>query len=159
VLDGGEPKLTEGQAVRKASKEKAKSSAKAPSFNGGTATEQADTVIAHGNAQYFAALSAGQLDAGPDSSNTLYQTWYGSFDQGRYDEVTQDYNGISNNLLSNQVTYDLTESGCDPDVYAYTHGGSDTVWLCSLYKSAPQIGTDCKFGTLVHEWSHAVADT
>jgi hypothetical protein len=159
VVDGGEPKLTEGQAARKSSKALAKSNAKTPNFNGGTATEQADTVIAHNNAQYFAALAASQLAAGPASTNTLYQTWFGAFDQGRYDEVTKDYNDISNNLLSNQVTYDLSGSGCQPDYFAYTHKGDSTIWLCNLYKSAAQIGTDCKFGTLIHEWSHAVAGT
>jgi hypothetical protein len=159
VVAGAEPKLTAGQAARKASQKQAKSGAKAPNFNGGTATQQAETVIAHNNAQYFAALAAGQLNAGPASTNALYQTWFGAFDQGRYDNVTKHYTDIGNTLLSEQVTYDLTGSGCQSGWFAYTHKGDRTVWLCSAYLSAPQIGTDCKFGTLVHEWSHAVSST
>ena len=57
------------------------------------------------------------------------------------------------------VTYDFSGTDCDSDVFAWTNKGSRTVHLCSLYISAPQIGTDCKFGTLVHEWSHAVSST
>jgi hypothetical protein len=75
VTNGADPKLTEGQAARKKSP-LAKSNAKAPSFNSGSTTEQADTVIAHHNAQFFCALSASQLNAGPASTNALYQTWF-----------------------------------------------------------------------------------
>jgi hypothetical protein len=75
VVDGAQPKLTSGAQAHKASAKLAKSSALAPSFNGGTDTRQADTVIAHGNAQYFAALAANQLATGPASSNALYTTW------------------------------------------------------------------------------------
>ena len=159
VVAGGEPKLTVGEKARKTSQQQPKSSARAPNFNGGTSTEQADTLIAHRNAQYFAALAASQLTSGPASTNALYQTWFGAFDQGRYDNVNKHYGDISNTLLSEQVTYDLTGTGCQPGWFAYTHKGDRTVWLCSSYLSAPQVGTDCKFGTLVHEWSHAVSST
>ncbi len=166
VVQGDAPKSTSGQLARKAEagSQLAKNNAKAPNFNGGTAAEQADTIIAHGNAQYFAALSAAQLAAGPASSNALYQTWFGAFNQGRYDEVTDDYNKISSTLANEQVTYDFTGQGhgsdtCQPGYFAFTYKGSRTVWLCGSYLSAAQIGTDCKFGTLVHEWSHAVVNT
>ncbi len=164
VVAGANPKLTSGQQARKASAKQSKSSAKAPSFNGGTATQQADTVVAHGNAQYFVALAADQLTTGPASSNALYQTWFGAFDQGRYDNVTKHYNDISNTLLNEQITYDFTGKGhgsdtCQPGDFAFTYKGDRTVWLCSSYLSAAQIGTDCKFGTLVHELSHAVSST
>lgn len=61
VAGGAAAKRTSGQAARKASPKQAKTSAKAPNFNGGTATQQADAIVAHGNAQYFAALAAAQL--------------------------------------------------------------------------------------------------
>lgn len=160
VVPGGPPKQTAGQAARQASQQaKVSAKAKAPSFNGGTSAQQDETVIAHNNAQYFAALSAGQLKATTGSTNALYTEWFGAFDQGRYDSVTKHYTDISNVLDTEQVTYDLTGTGCKPSYFAYTHKGDRTVWLCNQYLSAPQIGTDCKFGTLVHEWSHAVSST
>lgn len=162
VVPDGRPKQTDGQAVRAAEQQgpsQVKAKAKEPSFSGGTATEQADTRTAHANAQYFAAQAALQLETTPGSSNTLYTDWFGTFDQGRYDTVTDHYSDINKVLETETVTYDLTGSGCQPSWYAYTYSGSRTVWLCSQYLSAPQIGTDCKFGTLIHEWSHAVSDT
>jgi hypothetical protein len=160
VLPGDEPKPTVGERARRSETgPRAKSSAKAPTFNGGTTAEQDETTIAHGNAQYFAALAADQLRNTTASSNGLYETWFGNFDQGRYDTLTEHYEHINNVLLTEQVTYDLTRTGCKPSWYAYTYSGSRTVWLCAGYFNAQQIGTDCKFGTLVHEWSHAVSDT
>jgi hypothetical protein len=162
VTAGEEPRPTDGQLARKASAERAtlaKSAARTPNFVGGTDSERADTLIAHGNAQQFAALAASQLNSTTASTNALYETWFGAFDQGRYDNVTKHYNDISGTLLSEQVTYDLTRDDCQSDWFAFTHKGDRTVWLCNLYFSAPQIGTDCKFGTLVHEWSHAVSST
>ena len=164
VLAGGEAKETAGSTVRKAHPKQAKSSAKAPNFNGGTATQQADTVIAHDNAQVFAALSANQLDVTANGTNAAYKTWFGTFDQIRYDKIKKDYNDISGALINDQVTYDFTGTSpagdsCAPGDFAFTYKGSRTVWLCSSYLSAAQIGTDCKFGTLVHEWSHGVTST
>ena len=164
VVAGAEPKLTSGQTARKASEEQAKTSARAPNFNGATGNQEADTTLAHGNAQHFAALAAEQLEAGPARSNALYVTWFGAFDQNRYDVVTKHYKDIANALLTEQVTYDFTGKGhrsdtCDPGDIAFTYRGSRTVWLCIGYLSAAQIGTDCKFGILVHEWSHGVSST
>lgn len=160
VVPGSAPSQTAGQAARQASQQaKVSAKAKAPSFNGGTSAQQAETVIAHNNAQYFASLSAAQLKATTGSTNTLHQEWFGTFDQGRYDSVTKHYTDISNVLDTEQVTYDLTGTGCQPSYFAYTHKGDRTVWLCNQYLNAPQIGTDCKFGTLIHEWSHAVSST
>jgi len=162
VVPDGRPKQTDGQAVRAAQLQgppQAKAKAKDPSFNGGTATEQEDTRIAHANAQYFAALAVVQLSTTPGNSNTLYTDWFGTFDQGRYDTVTNHYSDINKVLETETVTYDLSGTSCQPSWYAYTYSGSRTIWLCSQYLSAPQIGTDCKFGTLIHEWSHAISDT
>lgn len=165
VVPGGEPRQTTGQAVR-ASLKQAKggpqakqAKAKAPVFNGGTTQQQDDTRIAHSNAQYYAALAIAQLASTTGASNTLYDDWFGAFDQTRYDKVSGHYSSINTLLQTEEVTYDLTGTGCNSNWYAYTYAGSRTVWLCNYYLSAPQIGTDCKFGTLIHEWSHAVADT
>jgi Lysine-specific metallo-endopeptidase len=159
VIADGQPRQTVGQAARQA-EDQAKTSAKAatPNFNGGTSAQQADTIVAHDNAQYFTALCAQQLLTTNASTNALYQKWFGAFDQGRYDTVTKHYTDISNVLDNDPVTYDLTGDGC-ANLYGYTTKGTRTVHLCSFYLSAAQIGTDCKFGTLVHEWSHAVSST
>ncbi len=48
---------------------------------------------------------------------------------------------------------------CRSNVYAYTYAGSRTIYLCGAYISAPDSGVDTKFGTLVHEMTHAVVAT
>jgi hypothetical protein len=165
VVPDRQPKPTDGHTVRsklqadKQAKEKAQFKAKDPTITGGTTTQQDDTRIAHQNAQHFAALAAQQLSSTAGASNTLYSDWFGTFDQGRYDTVTDHYSDISKVLETESVTYDFTGDQCTSSTFAYTYSGSRTVWLCGQYISAPQIGTDCKFGTLVHEWSHAVSDT
>jgi hypothetical protein len=160
VTDGGEPALTAGQAARQVStRAQVDAKAKAPGFNGGTAAQQADTVTAHTNAQYYAAVAAQQLRTTPGNSNALYKEWFGAFDQARYDAVTKHFTDISHVLDTEQVTYDLTGTDCQPSYFAHTYKGARTVWLCGLYLSASQTGTDCKFGTLDHEWSHAVCGT
>ena len=161
VEPGDAPRLTAGQAARKASRQRlaGRALARGPAFNGGTDAERGETVVAHNNAQYFAALGAARLRGGSNAARTLYGTWFGAFDQGRYDDVTDHYTEIQDALLSSARTYDLTGNGCEAGVFAYTHHGDTTVWLCSSYLSAGQFGRDCKFGTLVHEWSHAVSGT
>lgn len=134
-------------------------SARPPVFVGGTPAQQADTVIAHQNADQFAASCMGQLHGTPNDTNTLYDEWFGAFDQTRFDTVVKHFSDIYDVLQNEQVTYDLTGTGCDPSVYAYTYKGVRTVWLCSKYLSAPQTGTDSKSGTLIHELSHAVSST
>jgi len=154
VSEDGEPRLTEGETARRQSR-LADISAREPSFNGGTANEQADVTTAHNNAQYFAALAVKQLEDTAASTNALYQTWFGAFDQGRYDTVKGVFKKIRDGLLTKAVIYDLSESGCDPDWNAYTFNGSDTVWICGNFWSMPMIAVNCMFSTVLHEWSHA----
>ena len=158
VVEGMEPRLTEGQRIRKVAK-LADTSAKAPSFSGGTSSERDDVTIAHNNAQYFAALAVNQLDTTTANTNTLYQTWFGAFDQDRYDTVREMFADISDTLISKAVTYDLSGSGCGTDWNAYTYNGSSTVWTCSGFWSLPPIAIDCQCSTILHEWSHAVGGT
>jgi hypothetical protein len=160
------PKLTSGELAREAEKRtKRTRKAKGPSFNGGTSVQQTDTITAHNNAQRFAALCANQLNhTNPASANALYKTWFGAFEQSRYDNVTRHFTDIANMLQKEHVNYDFTGRSpfgdrCFPGDCAFTYKGVSTVWLCSSYVSAAQIGMDCKFGVLCHEWTHAVSYT
>ncbi len=90
--------------------------------------------------------------------NAIYTEWFGTDDVGRYQTIQDHYSRIRNRLNSPH-TYDLTPDDCSPGELAYTHDGDDTISLCSGYFSAPNTGVDSKFGTFVHEWSHAVAGT
>jgi len=163
VGDGGAPRPTAGQVVR-ASEEQPKTGARAPVFKGGTVAERADAVVAHNDAQSYAALAADQLNAAAAGGDLRYPTWFGAFDQGRYDAVMSHFTDIARILVTVQVTYDFTRVSpagysCRPGDFAFTYRNARTVWLCGGFLAAPQKGTDCKFGTLVHEWSHAISHT
>jgi hypothetical protein len=167
VIADGQPKMTSGEKARKESgspplsknSKSAKVNAKAPVFIGGNSSQQGDVTTAHQNALYFSSLSYSQMDTTTNNTNALYQTWYGAFDQGRYDEVKGDYANIANAIVNDEITYDLSGDGCDPGDYAYTYKNTRKVWLCSSFWTASQIGIDSKFGTLIHELSHAVCET
>jgi peptidyl-Lys metalloendopeptidase len=159
------PRMTSGELAREAEKRvKGTREALGPRFNGGTSSQRADTITAHNNAQRFAELAANQLNhANPANKNALYKVWFGAFDHSRYDEVTNHFSDIANMLQQEHVTYDFTGKSpgdrCFPGDAAFTYPGVRTIWLCKKYIEAPQIGTDCKFGTLIHEWTHAVSST
>jgi hypothetical protein len=92
------------------------------------------------------------------TDNSVYTEWFGADDAGRYQTIRDHYAAIHTRLI-NPHTYEGSQKDCPADAYAYTYPGSDTVWLCSLWFTAPATGTDSKFGTYVHEWSHSVAGT
>ena len=50
-------------------------------------------------------------------------------------------------------------SDCEEGDYAYTYVGSDTIYLCDEYIIAQAYGYNSKFGTIVHELTHAVVGT
>ncbi|KAL9964457.1 hypothetical protein ACROYT_G028102 [Oculina patagonica] len=49
---------------------------------------------------------------------------------------------------------------CEANIFAYTSRGTRTIYLCSEYQRAPSLsGFDTKMSTIVHELTHALADT
>jgi len=161
VEQGAEPRLTDTQKAQKAARRAAPDlTAKPPTISGGTTNQQDQMGVAHNNAQYFAALAVAQLTSGTPSTNALYQTWFGAFDQGRYDTVVKTYRDVSDTLLTETVTYDLSGSGCDPSWNAYSYaGGVHTVWTCSGFWTMGPIAIDCQFSTTLHEWTHILDNT
>ncbi|MER7046152.1 M35 family metallo-endopeptidase [Streptomyces jumonjinensis] len=167
VVPGGEPTLTSGQSARKveqarwsrAATTEPQAKSRAPAFNGGTDAERAEVTLAHDNAGYFTALALVQLQTTDPGTNALYDEWFGAYDGDRFTTVTTHFTDIDRVLRTEEITYDLTGEGCQPSYFAYTHKGGRTIWLCAQFWAASQIGIDSKFGTLVHELSHAVSFT
>ena len=129
---------------------------KAPAFVGGTGIQKAEVARAHETAYVMCDESVSELGA---SSPALYVTWFGKDDDARRKTVTTNYMDIRSTMQSEQLTYDLTGIGCQSGWYAYTYHGARTVHLCEAFWPAPATGPDSQAGTLVHEWSHAVACT
>ncbi|GAA0928198.1 hemopexin repeat-containing protein [Virgisporangium aurantiacum] len=118
-----------------------------------------DTYAAHQNLIVWldAAIRALTTWSTP-AENALYADWFGAGDASRYGIVQSRVTRIRTRLNDEHV-YDLSQTDCAPDWWAYTYHGSDTLWLCAGFFNAPPTGMDSRFGTLVHEWSHATART
>ena len=131
-----------------------------PKLVGGTSEQQKQVLNAHKIANIMTWRSVDALKNNQSAKNTRYVTWFGSYDANRFATVLTHYQQILNVLGSEPITYNCTGGGdCDPDTYAYTYPGSRTIYLCSRFWKAPFSGINTKPGTLVHELTHAVADT
>ena len=121
------------------------------SFNKCTTSQQSDLVGARSNASTYAANALSYLNS-HNSGTTRYTTWFGVFDSGRYNTVTSHYSAISNAMDTASMTFDC---GCKKKYYAYVYPNQPyTIYLCSVFWTAPATGTDSKAGTLIHETSH-----
>ncbi|WP_314252662.1 hemopexin repeat-containing protein [Streptomyces kutzneri] len=123
--------------------------------------EFAEVDAADANARAWLDAAIAELaswTAGTD--NTLYTEWFGEHDAARYKTVLDRFAG-TRAWMNTRIHYDLSPSDCRANSNAYTHLGSDTVYICPNFFRLPVTGTDARFGTIVHEWSHAspIVDT
>ncbi|MGW1957581.1 hemopexin repeat-containing protein [Streptomyces sp. NPDC001920] len=167
VVEGGEPRTTVAEKVRgelggiqpPGGPAVARVAALAPVLVGGTSDRQEMVRAAHENAGVYAHTAMQQLKSTPGSVNELSAGWFGTHDPIRYTTVQQHFTDISGAIAGQSITYDLTGAGCQPGWYAYTYKNTRKVWLCASFWSATAVGTDCQFGTVAHELSHAVSLT
>lgn len=90
------------------------------------------------------------------SKPTLYEEWFGT----PYNGVPKhDYTTMRTAMESKQFILEVNTDPTMTDCFAYTHKGDTTIYLCDLYFATKLNGTDCKVGAIVHEMSHAAADT
>lgn len=93
---------------------------------------------------------------------TLYTTWFGVRYSGYMNTVKGAYINIKSAIEAYQFTlyFDGPECVKIANVIAYTYKRSTVIYLCSIYRSEPDIkGVGTKLGTIVHELTHAVAYT
>jgi peptidyl-Lys metalloendopeptidase len=120
------------------------------SFNSCTASQQTSLITARNNAMNYAANAESYLLG--NNQGSRYTTWFGVYSSTRYNKVTNNFTAISNAMDSAQVTFDC---GCKKRYYAYVYPTQPyTIYLCSVFWTAPDTGTDSKAGTLIHEMSH-----
>jgi peptidyl-Lys metalloendopeptidase len=125
------------------------------SFSGCSSSQQSDLNTALANAVQIAATAKSALFNPPKCVQTAprYVEWFGKFTQSRFDAVKSHFDKIHDALANKDVQF-LCDCS-DPGVYAYVYATQPyKIHLCGLFWSAPQMGTDSKAGTLVHEMSH-----
>jgi hypothetical protein len=138
-----------------------------PILIGGSETQREETRRAHAQAIYKVGKACDQLHYYNPVTNSTYRKWFGNnvvlipFPSITCYEWTKSSYAIIRKVLNYPEfpllqTYDLTGTGCQPSYIAYTHKDAKTIWLCGLFWPRPTYGgPDSKFGTLIHEWSHA----
>lgn len=92
----------------------------------------------------------------------LYETWFGIRYSGYMDTVKGAFLNIKRAMETYKYTmfFDGPECAKIANVIAYTYKGSQVIYLCSLYRSEPAVkGMNTKMGTVLHEFTHAVAFT
>ena len=96
------------------------------------------------------------------SNVNLYSNWFGIRYSGYMDIVRGAFLNIKSAMERYQYTmyFDGPECVKIQNVIAYTYKGSTVIYLCSLYRGEPATkGINTKMGTVLHEFTHAVAYT
>ncbi|CAE6463617.1 unnamed protein product [Rhizoctonia solani] len=134
---------------------------RAVTFTGCNADQQSQ-IQAAATASDAMVANANSYLSGLTSGKPRYTTWFGVFDQSRYNTVASHFKSIGTDATS--MNYDctdcLTHPSMDyPNTYAYVDPGVPTkIYLCGAFWNAPTTGTDSKAGTIVHENSHFTAN-
>lgn len=125
-------------------------------FDGKTnSVDQDDATVAWMNA--YKSMVASPSDMVNNIAH--YTTWFGS---ATHKDVAKGTVEVIQKSMENEAyTVYFRGPQCTPgDDFAYTFFQSTTIYLCDLYFYAKdRYDYNTKFGTLVHELTHAVADT
>jgi peptidyl-Lys metalloendopeptidase len=165
VPGGGRRRMTRGEAARRRSRARRRGQAapetgfealgpRAPVIIGGNADRQARARQAHDNAYNLCVNALAGL-----ANDDHYNLWFGTHTAQRFQTVGNVYARIRAGMESKTFTYDLNGGGCKSGAFAHTFPDSDTIWICERFWNAPAFGPDSQSSTLVHEHSHASADT
>jgi len=132
-----------------------------PNVVGADPTQTTQILQAHQNAYNLVVAALNNLGpvGGPATTDPTYALWFGAYTDARFNIVSAVYGQVQTNFQGPAITYSTAGSNCLPNSLGYTSYGSTTIYLCSLFWSAPATGTDSQAGTLVHEHTHSDANT
>ncbi len=129
--------------------------AKLPVFKNCSQSKQDTLTNALSEAEQLCARAVNDLKNTPVSKRARaqrYTTWFGTYEQSRYDQVTSNFEKIYDALTNQTITFNCD---CSENYYAYVYPHKPyEIYLCNLFWSAPLTGTDSKAGTIIHETSH-----
>jgi peptidyl-Lys metalloendopeptidase len=126
-----------------------------PTFQSCSSTRQSSLLTATSNAQAISLKAKNYLNNVPSASRSTdpaYKTWFGAYTSTRYSNVLNNFTKINSAFATKTFVYNCS---CTDSAYAYVYANQPyKVYLCNAFWSAPNLGTDSKAGTLVHEASH-----
>lgn len=81
-----------------------------------------------------------------------YAYWFGTFNTSRWNTVKEKFRNIANLFTVGNVKFDCTmPSSCTGSYgFVYPNDNTHTIYVCTMYLSAPATGTDSRAGTLIH---------
>jgi len=85
-------------------------------------------------------------------TSPLYKTWFGTYDSGRFNTVTNCIYNLEEDYQTNGKEFYCNPSGCSPGVVAYVSSGApNTIHICQLYF---QLSNRDHIFVIVHEELH-----
>ncbi|WP_158657941.1 M35 family metallo-endopeptidase [Agarilytica rhodophyticola] len=86
------------------------------------------------------------------AAGSRYTTWFGSNNSSRYNRVRNNFYAILDATENKTVNYDCS---CNENYFAYVYPSDPyNIYLCNVFWNVPEVGTDSKAGTIIHELSH-----
>ncbi len=131
-------------------------------FENCSASQQSQINQALGQAARIAGTARNDLNNAPQSlrpNARRYREWFGQFDAGRYQTVTNRMTSIASALSNQRIGFDCDctgQQGIDPNfTFAFVFpSDAFNMTLCGAFWRARLLGTDSRSGTIVHEVSH-----
>lgn len=138
-----------------------------PEFEGFNTQQEAELVLAHETAKHYADLACDYFINNPTGPEDLYNTWFGAFDQGRYNCVKSHYSDIRDILSSGEILYKYDQEYIfDPSAVAHSFPAIlgmewHEIWICErFFTLLAHSGMDISmFGVIIHECSHMCCGT
>lgn len=116
-----------------------------------SASQQTTLQLAVANAKYLSGSSTSYLDH-LRSSTQRYAEWFGTYTKDRGAIAHEHFVQLTDAFTTQPLTLDCK---CKKPYYAYVYPAEPyKIYLCRVFWSAPDLGTDSQAGTLIHEMSH-----
>lgn len=120
-------------------------------FTNCTATQQTQIVTAVNSARTYA-QNADTYLLSYNASSQRYTKWFGTASSGNWNKVKANFAAIRDGFENKPVVVDCR---CKKQYFAYVYANQPyKIYVCSAFWKAPNIGTDSRAGTLIHEMSH-----
>ena len=155
LLENREPRQFKGVVKEKIAELKTISEKVTPTFKNCSQTQQnelnnaLDEAVKIAREAKLVLSSTGEIKR-PRSVH--HKTWFGNYDNTRYNKAINDYDKIFDALDNKSITFICD---CNENAYAYVYPTKPyEIYLCKQFWPAPLTGTDSKAGTIVHETSH-----
>jgi peptidyl-Lys metalloendopeptidase len=130
-------------------------SPKTPAFSGCSQSQKDILTKALSNAQLYsfgAYLSLLNAPVADRPTAQRYKVWFGTYSATNYNTVSNHFDAIYKALTQQTISF---HCDCNENYYAYVYPNQPyNIYLCKLFWSAPETGTDSQFGTIIHEVSH-----